>query len=73
MVRTQQGGTETATGICSAYLDVGLKGPDGFIQQLLALLFGQVDAVHAAAVELLEAVRARYAREGEEGQPFLTA
>lgn len=72
-IENSTGGTETAIGVCSTDLNVGFEGLDSLVQQLLPLLFGQFNAVHATAVELLEAVWAGHARKGEESQALFTA
>ena len=56
-----------------SHLDVELEGVHGLLQRRLPLLLRQLDAVHPAPVQLLEAVGAAHAGEGEKGKPLFAA
>lgn len=55
------------------HLDVELEGGDGLLQHRRPLLLRQLDAVHPAPVQLLEAVGAAHTGEGEERKPLFAA
>ena len=57
----------------SSHLDVQLEGVHSLLQRRLPLLLRQLDAVHPAPVQLLEAVGAGHAREGEKRKPLFAA
>lgn len=54
--------------IIATYLNVKLKGSDSLLQHAVPLLLRQLDAVHAAAIQLFEQVGAGHTREGKERQ-----
>lgn len=60
-------------GKSKSHLDVELEGRHGLLQHRRLLLLRQLDAVHAAPVQLLEAVGAGHAGEGEKRQPLFAA
>ena len=68
--------TQSTYGFCGearqwlsvTHLYVELEGCDGLLQHPLALFLGQLDAVHAAPVQLLEEAGAAHGREREERQ-----
>lgn len=57
----------------SPHLDVQLESFHRLLQHGRPLLLGQLHAVHPAPVQLLEAVGAAHAGEGEERQPLFAA
>ena len=59
--------------VAFSHLDVQLKGVHGLLQHRRLLLLRQLDAVHPAPVQLLEAVGAAHAGEGEERKPLFVA
>lgn len=56
-----------------AHLDVKLEGGDGLLQHRRPLLLRQLDAVHPAPVQLLEAVGAAHAGKREKRKPLFAA
>lgn len=64
---------KTANGFVFSHLDVELERRHRLLQHGRPLPLRQLDAVHAAPVQLLEAVWAAHAREGEKWNPLCAA